>query len=71
MDVHVHVGINLQVTAVHHLYLAKALGCIVNSDVHGHGLAGEMDWKVVKKEEGRQWSVCIMPWSFTYIIYMH
>ena len=37
MDVHVHVGINLKVIAVHDLCLARALGCVVDGHVHGHG----------------------------------
>ena len=52
MDVHVHVGINLQVTAVHHLYLAKALGCIVNS--HGHGFAGGLEWREINQQSNRE-----------------
>ena len=36
MDGHVQVRVNLQAAAVHNLYSAKALGCIVNGH-HGHG----------------------------------
>ena len=35
MDGHVQVRVNLQAAAVHNLYSAKALGCIVNGH-HGH-----------------------------------
>ena len=37
MDVHVQISINLQVAAVHNLYFAEALGCIVDGHGLGHG----------------------------------
>ena len=50
MDVHVQISTNLQVAAIHNLYLAKGLGCVVDGHGHGHGhgLAGEVEW------DGRQ-----------------